>query len=261
MQILTKHIFKVHRQIYKGLKTPSNYVDGIIINTDRDSLLPLGTKCIYPINIKNKRFTKVVTPFPIKYNGMLINRPSTIRSTHLKTLGESLFLYKHKLINLKEDIKASSIPINEIIENTKYSFSSTFIMDIEKCNIYFLNKFLKLPYNYKLIICPISKEMEGVIVPFNGNMKISFTMLNLNDCKSSFTDNFNGVGVKIQLFTILDSCLHNIYEIFACLYSNDYKDLYYFDGLDSNPLSSSIEDNINKLNKFIKLRKNINKKT
>jgi len=261
MQISTKHIFNIHKQIYKGLKLPDNYVDGILINTDFDTMLPLGTKCIYSKNIKNKKFTKIVTPFPIIFNNSIINKPLKIRTRYLKTLKESSFLYKHKLIYLEENIKASEIPINEIIKDTKYNFSSTIIMNINKCNIYFLNKFLKLSYKYQFIVYPILKKVEDIFkASFNKGIKISFTILNLNNCKPSFNDDFDGVGVKIQLYNALNNNLFGIHDIFTCLYSNNHKDLYYLDGINlfSSTQFTSLNNNIDKLNKYIKSVKNNN---
>jgi len=255
MKVVTKHIFNIQEYTHHALKLPYNYVDGVIINTDCDFILPLGTKCIYPINIKKNKYTKVITPIPLKFLSSKFNNSIEVKTSHLKTLGKSKLLYKHKIIYLKKHTKASNILIKKIINNTKYNFSSTIIMNLEKCNIYFLNRFIKLNYKYYIITKNISNSIREFIISKYENLKIGFTILNLNDCKPSFNNNFNGVGLKIQLFKKLNNDEYVTYDIFTCLYSNTHEDLYYIDGIKSSYSIQTIQDNVFKLNEYIKHKK------
>ncbi len=255
MKVLTKHVFPIYRQIYKGIKLPNNYVDGIVIKSDRNMTIPIGTKCIYSRHIKDNKHLIATLPFPIKHNSYLYDGEFTIPSSYLATLGESSLLYNHNMLYVNEDTKASDIDVDKILLNTTRGISTTVVIDHKYYNINFLNKLLKLPYTYRSTIFSLNKENpERYLLNNIKKLYIGITILNLNDCKPSFSNNFEGVGIKVQTYQYSVTSFR-IYKTLVCLYSNNSKDLCYMDGIKTPKTWLYLTQEIAKINKYIKVQK------
>ena len=258
MKVLPKHVFSIYTNVYKGIETPTNYVDGICINSDNSLNLPIGTKCIYSRNSKNSNYTPVFLPFPIRQEGELYDGSRRSIHNHLNIIGESALLYKHKMIYVNSQMKASDIDTDKIISDTSIGVTTTIVINISDYNIHFLNKLLKLPYEYASIVYSIcGKHPEDYFRHPTKKSQVGITILNLNDCKPSFSNNYNGVGVKIKLYQSADGDLISIYRLFACLYSNSYQDLYFIDGLKTETPRKSLNTELEKANYFIKTQKKL----
>ena len=258
MKILPKHVFSIHTHVYKGIETPTNYVDGICINSDGTLNLPIGTKCIYSRNTKNKRYTHVFLPFPIHYEGVVYGGQSKVVSDHLSMIGESDLLYKHKMIYVDDKMKASDINIDKIISDASIGITTTIVIDVNNYSIHFLNRLLKLPYNYASIpysIC--GKRPEDYFIYSTRKSQIGITILNLNDCKPSFSNNYNGIGIKIKLYQSAYGKLISIDRLFACLYSDSRTDLYFMDGLKTEGPRKAVNTELERANSFIKTQRKI----
>jgi len=255
MKVLTKHVFPIYRQIYKGIELPNNYVDGVVIKTDKDTTIPIGTKCIYSRHIKDNKYLVATLPFPIKHNGHIYDGEFTIPGSYLATLGESSLLYKHNMLYVNKDTKASDIDIDKILFDTTRGISTTVVINHKYYNIHFLNKLLKLPYTCRSTVFSLSKENpERYLLNNIKKLYIGITILNLNDCKPSFSNNFEGVGIKIQTYQYSITSF-KIFKILVCLCSSNSKDLCYMDGIRTPKTWLYLNEEIDKINKFIKIQK------
>jgi len=256
MKILTKHIFPIYDQIYKGITLPNNYVDGIVIQSDKHINIPIGIKCIYSRGITNDKYLKIILPFPIRHNSCIYDKGFKIPKEYLSDIGESLLLYNHDMIYINNNTKASDINIKNILLNTTNNISTTIIIDYDYYTVYFLNKFLKLPYKFKSIISSIcGKNPKNYLCRGIKKSYVCITILNLNDCKPSFSNNFKGIGIKIQLYHCSNDKIINSFTLLSCLYSDSYKDLYYIDGNKIFELSLNLKSEIEMGNEFIRVQK------
>ena len=257
MQILPKHVFSIHKQVYKNIKSPSNYVDGIIINSNRNTNLPLGARCLYSRSIKKNTSIRIVLPFPILHNGNIYNKSLLIPPSYVKPIGDSALLYKHNMMYITKGINAGDIDINKILLDVDGGITTTIVMDVDLYTTHFLNKLLKLPYKYKLTRQSICGRNVRDYLPYHSNkIQVGITILNLDYCKQSFGNKSDGVGIKIKLYQSFDEDIVNIYEIFTCLYSNTYKELHFIDGIDLGLQNkNSFNRELEKVDKFIKEQK------
>lgn len=258
IKLLTKHIFSIHNSIHKDIDLPINYVDGIVIGTNLNFSFPLGLKCFYSNNTFNKNETLIHLPFPIVYQNSIFSSSYFIKSTCLNTLKEPSFLYKHKIIYTDKDMKASDINIDKIIQDTFNNISTSIVININHYSFYFLNRLLKLPYKYFQVITNNYKKKS--LYYDTNETYLCITILNLNNCKVTFDNNSNGVGIQVKIFQSYNEKLLNVQSIFTCLYSNKFENLFYMDGVTTHIPNNVLNNEINNINSLIKIYKQNKKK-